>query len=376
MKIIHLSDLHIGKRINEYSMLEEQEHILNQIFAIVDKEKPAAVLLAGDIYDKSVPSAEAVQLFDAFLSELASRHLHTFVISGNHDSAERIAFGSRIMDKSGIHLSPVYDGNVRPIILNDAYGEVAFYMLPFVKPAVVRHYFENETIENYSDAVRVAIEQMQIDPNRCNVLMAHQFVTGAQQSESEDLSVGGLDNVDASVFKDFDYVALGHLHRPQDCGDNIRYCGSPLKYSFSEVGDEKSVTILEIKEKGNIIRRFEPLKPLHDWQDLKGTYEELTDRNFYVGTSYQEDYVRITLTDENDVVDAIGKLRTIYHNLMELRYDNVRTRSNVEVGSAQNVERKSPFELFSELFEKQNGQPMTEEQQQYVNQLITTIWKN
>ena len=375
MKIIHLSDLHIGKRINEYSMLEDQEHILNQILAIVDKEKPAAVLLAGDIYDKSVPSAEAVQLFDVFLSELASCHLHAFVISGNHDSAERIAFGSRIMDKSGIHLSPVYDGNVRPIILNDAYGEVAFYMLPFVKPAVVRHYFENEAIENYSDAVRVAIEQMQIDPSQRNVLVAHQFVTGALQSESEDLSVGGLDNVDASVFKDFDYVALGHLHRPQDCGDNIRYCGSPLKYSFSEVGDEKSVTILEIKEKGNIIRRFESLKPLHDWQDLKGAYEELTDRNFYVGTSYQEDYVRITLTDENDVVDAIGKLRTIYHNLMELRYDNVRTRSNVEVGSAQNVERKSPFELFSELFEKQNGRPMTEEQQQYVNQLITTIWK-
>ena len=371
MKLIHLSDLHLGKRLNEFSLGEDQEYILNQILQIVEAEQPDAVVIAGDVYDKAIPSVEAVSLFDEFLVRLAGLHIHIFVISGNHDSPERIAFGSRLMDASGIHLSPVYDGCIRPVTLTDDFGPVHIYMLPFVKPMHVRRFFEEEPINTYTDAIGVAIGQMQPDFQQRNVLITHQFVTGASRSESEEITVGGVDNVDATVFQGFDYVALGHIHSPQNCGSPaIRYCGTPLKYSFSEARDEKSVTVAELGEKGNLTVRTVPLTPRHEMVELKGTFRELTDNTFYAGTSWQSDYVHVTLTDEEDIVDALGKLRQVYHNLLRLDYDNSRTQAHPELAGADIRENISPMELFAQFYELQNGRPMSREQLVFLEELL------
>lgn len=376
MKFIHLSDLHIGKRVNEYSMLEDQEYILNQIIAIIDEQKPDGVIIAGDVYDKSVPSAEAVALFDDFLFELSKRNLYVFVISGNHDSPERIAFGGRLMEASRIYMSPVYDGTVSPVTLEDEYGKINVWMLPFVKPVHIRKFNEDAEISTYTDAMRIAIGNLNIDSNERNIMITHQFVTGAERTESEDISVGGTDNVDISVFENFDYTALGHIHRPQNCkSEKVRYSGTPLKYSFSESKDNKSVTIVELKEKGNLSVDTIPLKPLRDMIEIKGKYNEIMLRDFYKNTSYHEDYVHITLTDEDDIPDAIGKLRTVYRNLMKLDYDNLRTRNMNSVDGAANVEKKSPYEHFSEFYEKQNNQPMNDNQSDFMKKLIEEIWE-
>lgn len=375
MKLIHTSDLHLGKRVYEYSMLEDQEFILKRIINIVDAEKPDGVIIAGDIYDKSIPSAEAVQLFDDFLVQLAKKRLEVFVISGNHDSPERIAFGARLMDVSGIHMSPVYKGEVSPFTLTDEYGPVNIFMLPFLKPPQVRRFY-GEEISSYTDAVKVAISGMKIEPTERNVLVTHQFVTGALRSESEEIPVGGTDNVDAYVFEPFDYVALGHIHSPQNCGSKkIRYCGTPLKYSFSEANDQKSLTVVELQEKGNVSCRTISLTPKRELVELKGSYEELTLKAFYENTTWQEDYTHIILTDEEDIPDAISKLRTVYHHMMKLDYDNKRTRSNQEISGAEAVEAKTPLELFAEFYEMQNNQPMSDEQADYMKELITATWE-
>ena len=376
MKLIHLSDLHLGKRIYECSMLEDQAYILSQILELVDAEQPDGVLLAGDIYDKPVPPAEAVQLFDRFLVELAERGLEVYVISGNHDSPERIAFGARLMDRSGIHVAPVYCGEVVPFSWQDAYGTVKLYLLPFLKPIQARRHF-GDGIDSYTEALRAAISHMAPDPTARNVLVTHQFVTGAQRTESEELVVGGSENVDAGVFAPFDYVALGHLHRPQHCGAaHIRYCGSPLKYSFSEAKDQKSLTVVELLEKGRVLCRTVPLVPKRELVELRGRYAELTLRSFYENTGWQEDYIHITLTDEEDIPDALGKLRSIYHRLMKLDYDNTRTRTNQEIGGALELEAKSPFTLFAEFYELQNNQPLSEAQTDYLNERIAATWED
>lgn len=377
MKLIHLSDLHLGKRVNEFSMLEDQEYILTKIINIIDEEKPDGIIIAGDVYDKSVPPAEAVQLFDDFLVRLSKRNLKVLVISGNHDSPERIAFGSRLMNRSGVYLSPVYDGTIAPVSLKDEFGIVDIFMLPFIKPSHVKCYFPEAEINSYTDALKTAILNMPINSANRNVLITHQFVTGALRCESEDvLSVGGSDNVDAAVFEPFDYVALGHIHGPQNVeNETIRYCGTPLKYSFSEAKQQKSVTVVEFAEKGNVSMHIMPLLPKHDMCEIRGTYNEITLKNFYEATSYQEDYMHITLTDEEDIPDAIGKLRSVYHNIMKLDYDNKRTRSNTEISGAEAVEQKSPLELFAELYEMQNNQPMSEEQQTFMLGLIKNIWE-
>lgn len=376
MKLIHLSDLHLGKRVNEFSMLEDQQYILTEILHIIDEEQPDGVLIAGDVYDKTVPSAEAVALLDDFLVRLAKRDLQIFLISGNHDSPERMAFGGRLMEGSGVHLAPVYDGRVSPITLTDAYGTVHFYLLPFVKPAHVRRCFPEREITTYTDALAAAIEAMGVDTNGRNVLLTHQFVTGAARCDSEELSVGGTDNVDVSVFDPFDYVALGHIHGPQRVGrETVRYCGTPLKYSSSEAGHQKSVTVVELEAKGSVSVRTVPLVPLRDLVELRGTYEELTFRGFYEGTSYQKDYVHITLTDEEDVPDAMRKLQIIYPNLMKLDYDNRRTRAGTRLDGAEDAEQKSPLELLEEFYEKQNGQPMGEEQQAFARAWMERIWE-
>lgn len=375
MKIMHLSDLHIGKKVNEYSMLQDQIYILKEILRIIDNEKVETVIIAGDVYDRSLPPNEALELFDEFLYQLSGRNVNVFVISGNHDSPERISYGGRMMTENKIFLSPVYNGDVKPISLNDDYGEVNFYLLPFIRPADIRRYFPDENIENYTDAVKVAIDNMNVDFSERNILVTHQFVTGAELSESEDIIVGGTDNVSGEVFDGFDYVALGHIHREQTVGkDNIRYCGTPLKYSFSEAKHIKSVTILDFNDKGNIEYSKIPLTPFRDMREIRGTYYELTLKSSYESTN-TEDYLHITLTDEEDIPDAIGKLRSIYPNIMKLDYDNLRTRGSGTVDAIENIESKSPFELFADLFKQQNNQDMSEEQEEIMRNLIDKIWE-
>ena len=377
MKFMHLSDLHLGKRVNEFSMLEDQVYILNKIVNIIDEEKPAAIILAGDIYDKPIPPAEAVELFDDFLYKLSQRNLKVFIISGNHDSAERIAFGARLFDKTGIYMSPVYTGNISPIEMSDEFGKINIYMLPFIKPVHVRRYFPDTEISSYTDAVSKVIENMHLDTSIRNILITHQFVTGASRTESEDISVGGSDNVNADVFFDFDYVALGHIHRSQSCGSEyIRYSGTPLKYSFSESKDTKSITVVDIKEKGNIKLDFIPLTPLRDMVDIKGTYDDLMLKSFYENTTYPDDYVHITLTDENDILDVITRLRVVYKNIMKLDYDNQRTRSNSEINLINDMESKSPLELFDIFYDSRNGQPLNNEQREFMENIIEDIWRN
>jgi len=375
VKFIHLSDLHLGKRINDFSMLEDQEFILTRIINIIDEEEPDGVILAGDIYDKSVPSAESVQLFDEFLVRLSKRNLKVFVISGNHDSPERIAFGSRLMSNSGVYLSPVYDGVVLPVDMTDDYGTVSVFMLPFIKPSHVKRFYPDDDISTYSDAIQAAIKHMNVDPENRNVLITHQFVTGASRCDSEDITVGGSDNVDSKVFAPFNYVALGHIHSPQNVGsETIRYCGTPLKYSFSEADQRKSVTIVELKEKGAISIHTVSLTPIRDMAEIKGNYMEVTSRDFYKDMDTKS-YLHITLTDEEDIPDAIGKLRSVYPNIMKLSYDNKRTSSNLQINNTGDVERKTPIELFSEFYEKQNNQPLSAEQQAFVVEMIEKIWE-
>lgn len=375
MKLLHLSDLHIGKRVNEFPMIEDQKYILNEILKVVDEECPQAVLIAGDVYDKSVPSTEAVEVLDWFLDALSQRDLAVLMISGNHDSPERLAFASSLLKKNGVHISPVYNGAVDPVSLEDEYGKVNFYLLPFIKPIHVRHCFPEAVIENYTDAVRCAIEHMNVDTKQRNVLLTHQFVTGAERCESEELSIGGSDNVDAGVFDPFDYVALGHLHGPQNVdGDRIRYCGTPLKYSFSEAHHVKSVTVIEMGKKGEQSLRTVPLVPKRDMLDLRGTYDQVAAREFYQNLD-RDAYVRITLTDENDIPDAVGKLRVIYPNLMLLRYDNTRTRGGGELVDAETAAKLSPLDLFMAFYEQQNGSALSEEQQEYISGMIEEIWE-
>ncbi len=381
MKLIHMSDLHIGKRVNGFSMVEDQRYILEKILDIVRDERPDGVIIAGDVYDKTVPSAEAVGLLDDFLVELSALTDHVFIISGNHDSPERLAFGGRLMEEGGIHISPVYDGDVKPFVLEDRHGEADIYMLPFIKPAHARQVFpeKEDEIVTYTDAVAAAVEAMDVKVDRRSVLVTHQFVTGAARSDSEEmsLSAGGSDDIGTEVFEPFDYVALGHIHRPQDIGSRrIRYCGTPLKYSFSEASHEKSLTVVILEEKGNLSVRTVPLTPMRDMVEIKGSYSQVTDRNFYEGTSYRDDYIHITLTDEEDIPEAVGKLRAIYRNLMKLDYDNSRTRGSARAEEAEHVEGRTPSELFATLYEIQNNAPMSKEQEDMIAHLIEEIWED
>lgn len=374
MKFLHLADLHLGKRVIGFSMLEDQAHILRQILAILDDEQPDGVLIAGDVYDKSVPSVEAVGLLDGFLTELRARGVPVLLISGNHDSPERLAFGGRVMDSCGIHISPVYDGALAPVTLHDEFGPVHVWLLPFVKPAHVRRWFPDADIESYTDAVAEAVAHMDIDTAARNVLVTHQFVTGGARSGSEELSVGGTDNVDSGVFAPFDYVALGHLHGAQHIGrETIRYAGSPLKYSFSEARQHKSVTVVTLGEKGDVQVRTAALTPLRELREIRGSYDELTARSFYEHTTYRSDYLHLILTDEQDVFDAMSRLRTIYPYLMTLDYDNARTRAAGGMSVPAETERRTPLELFEALYTRQNHRPMSEVQREYIAQLMEQI---
>ena len=374
MKLFHISDLHLGKKVNEFSMIKDQEYILKAIVSAVKNEMPDGIIVAGDVYDRSVPSEEAMKLWDSFLVDIADISVPVFAISGNHDSAIRFADHSALIESKGIYFSPKYDGSIKHYMLEDEKGDVNIYLLPFVKPADVRAFYPDEEIENYTDAIKVALDHTDVDLDSRNIIVSHQFVTGAKTSDGDEIVVGGLDNVDSYVYDGFDYVALGHIHGKQTLGDgNIRYCGTPLKYAFSDRSAFKSITVVELNEKGNINLSEIPLEPLHNMREIKGTYEELTLKDNYEGTD-TKDYIHAILTDENDVVDAINKLRVIYPNIMRVSYDNTRTRSNQELGIIGEVDMKSPLELFGEFYEKQNNQKMNEEQEEFIKERIDEIW--
>lgn len=375
MKMLHISDLHIGKRLKEFSMLEDQEYILLEILKIVDAEHPDCIIIAGDIYDKTIPQAEAVQVFDNFLYALAERKLYTLLISGNHDSPERVSFGGRLMESNRVYIAPVFHGKIPPITLCDALGEVHFYLLPYVKPAHVRRYYPDAKVESYHDAIRTIINDMDLDRNARNVLVTHQFVTGSVLSNSEEFFVGGTENVDADLFDAFDYTALGHIHRPQNVGTpKIRYSGSQLKYHFDEIGQEKTVTIAEIGVKGELHIREIPLQPKRQVRAYKGTYTQITSKSFYDNIE-KEDYVYITLTDEEDIPDAARKLKKIYPNMLQLFYDNCRTRMPSVIHSEIRNETLSPMQIFSEFYANQSNHTMTEEQQAIMEQVIKSVWE-
>lgn len=371
MKFIHLSDLHIGKRVNEFSMIEDQQYIFKQILGIIREESPDAVIIAGDVYDRSLPPIDAVTELDDFIFELSKEDFDTFIISGNHDSAERIAFGARIMSKSGIHLSPIYSGKIEPVTLNDEFGEVNIYMLPFIKPFHVKNAFPDKAdeIDTYTDAVRIAVENMNVDTSKRNIIVSHQYVTGAVRSDSET-SVGGTDNVDYCVYDPFDYVALGHIHSPQKIADldHIRYCGTPLKYSFSEKTD-KSVSVVEMSEKGTpVIVREITLKPLRNMKVIEDTFENLCKDSLY-----SDDYICAILDDEYEVQNAMGKLRNVYPNIMELRYSkNESSNRDVSI-SGVDVEKKSSLELFGDFFKIKQGRELGDEEKAYMENLISEI---
>lgn len=370
MKFLHLSDLHIGKFVHGYSMLEDQEYILREILSVVDCKKPDAVLISGDIYDRSIPPTAAVRLFDDFLAGLVHREVAVYIISGNHDSAERLAFGHRFMQQSKVFISPVYNGKPACYRQFDTYGVVNFYLLPFVKPATVRNLHHEAVIESWTDSVRVAIENMNVNTDTRNVLLAHQFVTGAFTCESEELSIGGSDNVDASVFADFDYVALGHLHGPQRVGtEHIYYSGSPLKYSFSEVKHKKSVLFVKLGAKGEVTVEHIPLKPMRDLEVIKGNFVDLTATDF-LNAKNPDYYYQIILTDEEEVPDVMNRLRIHYNNIMLLTYDNTRTRTQNKINMDFDVDELSPIELFNRLYTEQNGQELSQEQVLYLQKIL------
>lgn len=373
MRLLHISDLHLGKRVNEYSMLDDQAYILEQILEISEQEKVEGVLIAGDVYDKPVPPAEAVRLLDELLSSFADRKIPVFFISGNHDSKERLSFGAELFKKGNVYIAS--EGFYEKINWKDEWGEIDFWMMPFLKPAQVRMVWPEKEIVTYTEAVRAVIEEMNPDPEKRNILIAHQFVSGASRCESEEVVIGGLDQVDASVLECFDYVALGHLHRPQSVGrETVRYCGTPLKYSFSEIHDKKSVTVVDVGKKGQVDVKEVELVPLRDMKELKGTYLELTSRSFYERQE-KNSYYHITLTDEEDVLDAISKLRMIYPNLMKLDYDNVRVRSQARYDEIDEVEKKSPEEIVDDFYKLVNGTPLSEKQKKMVAEILEKIWE-
>ena len=375
MKFAHISDLHLGKRVHQFSMIEDQKYILDKIVELVVQEEVDGVFIAGDVYDKVYPSAEAVALFDSFLVKLAKEDIKVFVISGNHDSPERIAFLGQLTQKAGVYLSPVYDGEVKKVSLEDSYGRLNVYLLPFIKPVHVRHFFQEETITNYTEAMNVVVNHMELDTTERNILLAHQFVTGAMRSDSEEISVGGLDNVEVSAFEDFDYVALGHIHGPQKMGsERVRYSGTPLKYSFSECRDNKSLTLVEVKEKGNVEIKTIPLVPLHDMIKIKGTFMEIMNPMNFPAIDTNS-YLHITLTDEMDVPEAFRRLSDVYPNLMQMEYDNTRTRQKRELHISTENAKRNPLEMFANLYETMNNQPLSEVQQEYIQKKIDAIWK-
>lgn len=379
MKILHLSDLHIGKTILEQSLIEDQEYMLNQIIEIIKKEKIEIVLIAGDVYDRSVPSSDAVNLLDEFLNNLIKKiKVKVFIISGNHDSKERLNFGSRIFENDGLYIQTSYEGYIRNVSLEDEFGKLNIYMMPFIKPADVKRFFEEE-IDGYDDAFRKIMLKENVNQDERNIILTHQFITAGnsepEKCESETLVLGGTENVDISNFDKFDYVAIGHIHGPQRIGrDTARYSGTMLKYSFSEVNHKKTVVVIDYKEKGNLNFKLVPLKPLRDMRVIEGPIEELIKEENYKGTN-QNDFIRAIITNEEQVYDAIGQIRRIYPNTLRLDIKNSKSAQNLESDFTKidNIKQKDELELFDEFFQFQNNVNLNEIQKEIMRKIINDV---
>ena len=371
MKFFHISDLHLGKRVYEFSMLEEQKELLRTILQKIEEEKPDALLITGDVYDKPVPPVEAVRLLDDFLTELSARDLHTYLIAGNHDSAQRLEFGKDIFGKNNIHIAGNISAKMEHFTVKDAFGPVDIWLLPFFKPAHVNGVLVDQTFSSYGEAAKALLDCAEIDFSKRNIVLAHQFVTWkgtAERSDSENMSLGGVDEIDASLFFPFDYAALGHLHSPQPMGkDTVRYAGSPMPYSFSEIRQKKGITVVELKEKGDVTFDFIPLETKRKFREIKGPLQELLKAAKAEGGS--EDYIRCILTDQAALLDPIGQLRSVYPNLMTLEFAQKETAYEQEI--IVDTEDMKPDELFSLFFEKQNDKKINEAQQK----LLQKIWK-
>lgn len=357
MRILHTSDLHIGKRLNDVNLIEDQKYVLEQIINIAENQKCDAVIIAGDVYDKSNPSAEAMTLFNDFLMSLSERKIPVYIISGNHDSQERVAYFSGFARNMGVYISDGCKETPDVYTLEDEYGKVNICLLPFIKPVEARRILPDRKIETYEDAVRELISNVEINESERNIMVCHQYVTGASLCDSEELAIGGLDNISAELFDKFDYVAMGHIHGPQKIKrETLRYSGSPLKYSFSEANHKKSVTIADFKEKGEITVTTVPLKFLHDVREVKGGLVQLMDM------PYSEDYVRVTVTDENVVPDARISLLTVFPNMMKFAVENSKTAGQAEEIELSSVEDRSPTELFCDFYKfVNNNEPPTQE---------------
>ena len=365
MRFLHIADLHLGKQMNDLSLLPDQEYVLQQIVSIAENEQADAVLIAGDVYQRSSPQAEAMALFDVFVSRLVSLGKQVFIISGNHDSALRISYFSSLIKSSGVYVTEAFEGTLQGVPLRDRDGEIVVWMLPFLRPSQVKRKLPEEKIATYQDAVEAVLRQTPVDPKKRNILMCHQFITGCETSDSEERAVGGLDNIDAAVFDAFDYVALGHIHKPQRVlRDTLRYAGSPLKYSFSEANHNKSVAIVDVVEKGDVTVRTLPLYPLHDVRLIEGKLDELMNR------PYSEDYLWVTVHDELPPPDARVTLSVNFPNMMKFSIVNSRTKYDVDVLATQSMENKTIPELFSDFYRLQNNDQTPSEAHQKVLQKV------
>lgn len=367
MKILHISDLHIGKTVNDFSMIDDQKYMLGQVLNIIEKENIDALLIAGDVYDKAIPSEEAVKVLDSFLSSLSDKGIETFIISGNHDSDERLHFGSSLFEKNNIHIAAKYNGSLYKKTCRDEYGEINIYLLPFIKASQVKHFYPDEKIESYDDAVRTVLSHADIHPEERNILAAHQFVAGYGEepafggSESAAvLHVGTVEKVGADCFDGFDYVALGHIHSPQKVGrETIRYSGSLLKYSFSEVNNDKSAPVVTFGAKGEVSVAFAPLKPLRDMRHIKGKMEQLLEKKYIKAP---DDYVFVTLTDEETVNEAMGIFRQYYPNTMKISYDNAHTREMEQTALTESAQERTFSELVSDFYRMMYGCDISDEE--------------
>lgn len=371
MKLLHLGDLHLGKSLGDFDLIEDQKYILDQILEIIEKENVDGVLIAGDVYDKSIPSEAATNLLDYFLCKLSESGVQTFMISGNHDSDDRLNYGSNLFEANQIYISALYHGTLDKRTVTDGYGEVNVYLLPFVKASQVRHFYPEETIDSYDDAVRVILEHVDMDVTQRNVIVAHQFVTG--QSEDPALggsegagtqSVGLVEKIGYDCFDGFDYVALGHIHSPQRVGrDEVRYSGSPLKYSLSEVHNAKSVPVITMGKKGEVTLELIPLKPMRDLRHIKGNLKALLEPKNMTDV---EDFIYVTLTDEEIINDAMGIFQQTYPNTVKIDYDNSRTRAMEHVDISNIAENKSFSELISDFYRLIYNCEMSGEEMDYM----------
>ena len=373
MKIFHLSDLHIGKKLQGESLIEDQAHILQEILEYIEKEKPQAIILAGDIYDKSIPSAEAVLLLDHFLGQCTQFQIPIFIISGNHDSPERLHFGRSMFLQEHIYIHSMFRGKIETVELEDEYGKLAIHLLPFVKPAMIQPFYENK-ITSYEEGVRTILKEHPIDPNIRNILVAHQFVTNQgvepERSDSERKSLGGIDAMDASIFDSYDYVALGHIHRPQKVGRmEVRYAGSPLKYSFSEVHHRKSITCIHIKEKGTVEIQKLPLTPLREMVYIEDTIERLLSKDY---EKYRTGYLlSITVTNEERLDDPLGQIRAKFQGVLEFKVAKRRTQlEREEKITTKDLLVKDALQLFQDFYKNQNQEDMDDLQIKILKNMI------